>query len=111
MNRRDAEHRLDDLHADVCKVFTNPARIRILNLLREGERSVGELALTLGLPQPTVSKHLATMRSRGVLTSRKDGATAFYRLANPKVLRAFDVMREVLVESLREGARLAKGGR
>lgn len=111
VNPSDAERRLDALHADVCKVFTNPTRIRILGLLRGGERSVGELAQALGLPQPTVSKHLAAMRSRGVLGSRRDGATAYYRLANPKALRAFDLMREVLVESLQEGALLTRGGR
>ncbi len=101
--------RLDRLHADMCKVFTNPARIRILSLLRDGERPVGELAGGLGLAQPTVSKHLIAMRDRGALTSRKEGATVYYRVANPKVLRAFDLIREALVENLRERARLAGG--
>ena len=105
------DSRLDRLHADMCKVFTNPARIRILNLLREGETSVGDLAAALGLAQPTVSKHLIAMRDRAVLTSRKEGATVYYRVANPKVLRAFDLIREALVQSLRERALLAGGGR
>jgi ArsR family transcriptional regulator len=105
------DSRLDRLHAEMCKVFTNPARIRILRLLRDGEKPVGELARALGLAQPTVSKHLAAMRDRGVLTARRDGATVFYRLANPKVMQAFDLIREALVESLREGARVARGGR
>ncbi|MEK6851350.1 MAG: metalloregulator ArsR/SmtB family transcription factor [Candidatus Thermoplasmatota archaeon] len=103
--------RLDRLHAEMCKVFTNPARIRILSLLREGEKSVGELAEALGLAQPTVSKHLGAMRDRTVLSSRKDGATVYYRLTNPKVMKAFDLIREALVESLQDGARLARGGR
>ena len=107
----DRDSRLDRLHADMCKVFTNPARIRILNLLREGETSVGNLAAALGLAQPTVSKHLIAMRDRAVLTSRKEGATVYYRVANPKVLGAFDLIREALVESLRAGALLAAGGR
>src|SRR3972149_5368816 len=98
--------RLDRLHAELCKVFTNPARVRILNLLRDGERSVSNLSESLGLAQPAVSKHLAVMRDRSALVARKDGASVHYRLANPKVLQAFDLMREVLVESLREGARL-----
>ena len=107
----ETDSRLDRLHADMCKVFTNPARIRILNRLREGETSVGDLAAALGLAQPTVSKHLIVMRDRAVLTSRKEGATVYYRVANPKVLRAFDLIRETLVESLRAGAVLAGGGR
>ena len=109
--RHGMDPRLDRLHAEMCKAFTNPARIRILNLLRDDEKAVGELAQALGLAQPTVSRHLAAMRDRGALTSRKDGATVYYRLANPKVMKAFDLIREALVESLRRGARLARGGR
>ena len=100
---------MDEMHADMCKVFTNPARIRILNLLREGEKSVGELADALGVAQPTLSKHLIAMRDRAVLASRKEGATVYYRVANRKVLKAFDLIREALMESLREGALLAGG--
>ena len=103
--------KLDRLHADMCKVFTNPARIRILDLLRDGEKSVGELTKRVDLAQPTVSKHLIVMRDRAVLLSRREGATVYYRLANPKVIQAFDLIREALVESLRTGARLARGGR
>ena len=101
--------KLDRLHADMCKVFTNPARIRILDLLRDGEKSVGELTKLVNLAQPTVSKHLIVMRDRAVLLSRREGATVYYRLANPKVIQAFDLIREALVESLRTGARLARG--
>ena len=100
---------MDEMHADMCKVFTSPARIRILNLLREGEKSVGELADALGVAQPTLSKHLIAMRDRAVLASRKEGATVYYRVANRKVLKAFDLIREALMESLREGALLAGG--
>jgi ArsR family transcriptional regulator len=103
----ETDARLDEMHAEMCKVFTNPARIRILSLLREGERSVGELAEALGVAQPTVSKHLIAMRDRAVLASRKEGTTVYYRVANRKVLRAFDLIREALVESLQEGAHLA----
>lgn len=94
----------------MCKVFTNPARIRILSILREGERSVGELADALDVAQPTVSKHLTTMRDRGVLASRKEGATVWYRVANRKVLKAFDLIREALVEGLQESALLVRAG-
>ncbi|HLE46176.1 MAG TPA: metalloregulator ArsR/SmtB family transcription factor, partial [Thermoplasmata archaeon] len=85
--------KLDRLHADMCKVFTNPARIRILDLLRDGEKSVGELTKLVNLAQPTVSKHLIVMRDRAVLLSRREGATVYYRLANPKVIQAFDLIR------------------
>jgi len=109
--RSETDSRLDEMHAEMCKVFTNPARIRIMNFLREGEKSVGELAEALGAAQPTVSKHLTAMRDRAVLASRKEGATVYYRVANRKVLKAFDLIRAALVESLREGALLVRGRR
>ncbi len=102
---------LDELHAELCKVFTSPARIRILNLLRDGEKSVGDLAEAINLPQPNVSQHLTVMRHRGIVTSQKEGATVYYRLTNPKVLKAFDIIREVLKEHLAEASRLTKRGR
>lgn len=91
---------LDDRHAEMCKVFTHATRIRILNLLRDRERSVGELADALDLPQPNVSQHLTIMRSAGILLQRREGTTVHYRLADARVIRAFDIIREVLRDSL-----------
>jgi len=107
----DTEARLNEMHAELCKVFTSPTRIHILMLLREKERSVRELSEEVGLPQPNVSQHLGVMRARGILTVRKEGTTAYYRVSNPKVLKAFDIIREVLHENLAAGARLTKGAR
>lgn len=100
--------RINRLHAELCKVFTNPTRIQILQLLRERERSVTELVRELGLPQPNVSQHLTVMRNRGVLAWRRDGSAVRYRVAHPKVLQAFDLIREVLVEELRQATRLTR---
>lgn len=100
--------RLDELHADICKVFTSAARIQILDLLRTGERPVGEIAHELGLAQPTVSQHLMMMRSKGVLVARREGATVHYRVADRRVLKAFDIMRQVLLERLQEAGHLAQ---
>ncbi len=96
----DAAGALDERHADLCKVFTNPVRLRILSLLRGTECSVGHLAARLGVPQPTVSQHLSVMRNKGILAFRKDGSSVFYRLANPKILQAFDMIREALSEPM-----------
>jgi len=94
------------MHAEVCKVFSNPTRICLLRRLRDRESSVGRLAKTMGMSQPTISKHLALMRARGVLRSRREGTTVFYRVENPKVMEAFDLMREVMVEQIRANRRL-----
>lgn len=103
--------RLNEMHAEICKVFTSPVRIQILDLLREGERTVGDLADTMELPQSNVSQHLGIMRAKGILVARKDGPSVHYRLANPKIIKAFDIMREVLIETLRQTANVTQGGR
>ncbi len=92
-------------HAEMCKVFTHPIRLRILDILREREISVSDLAERLGVTIGNLSQHLNMMKQRRVLVSRKDGNNVFYQLANPKMLKAFDLMREILLEQMkREGA-------
>jgi ArsR family transcriptional regulator len=103
--------RLNELHAEMCKVVTSPVRIQILDLLRDGEHTVSDLAESLGVPQPNVSQHLGIMRAKGILLARKEGVSVHYRLANPKIIKAFDIMREMLIEMLRHGAEVAQGGR
>lgn len=91
---------LDELHAELCKVFTHATRIRILELLRDGEETVGTLADSLDVAQPHVSQHLMVMRHAGVLENRRDGPHVYYRLADPRILKAFDTIREVLTDRL-----------
>ena len=89
-------------HAEVCKVFSNPIRLMILNVLRDGEMTVAALAQTLGIPLGTVSPHLLMMKGQRVLLSRKRGNQVFYSLANPKMLQAFDLIREMLYEQMNQ---------
>ncbi|MBW8060396.1 MAG: helix-turn-helix transcriptional regulator [Solirubrobacterales bacterium] len=93
-------HRLYERHAEMCKIFSHAARLEILNALREGEMSVGELAEHVGLRLSNVSQHLAMMRDRGVLATSREGTTVYYRVANPRMLEAFDILREVLFEQI-----------
>ncbi len=94
------------LHADVCRVLGSANRIKIIEALREGERSVGELSVILGLRQANVSQHLAVMRSKGVLKTRKVGTSIYYSVSNPKIVQACDLMRQVLLEQLKENEKL-----
>ncbi|NPV81525.1 MAG: winged helix-turn-helix transcriptional regulator [Firmicutes bacterium] len=98
----DVENMLAELHAGVCKALASPRRIQIINLLREGEMHVDELASRMGASKGNVSQHLAILREKGVVTSRKEGLNVFYRIANPKIIQACDLMREVMLERLTE---------
>lgn len=62
--------------------------------------SVGDLAGRLSVAIGNLSQHLNMMKQRQVLVSRKDGNVVYYRLANPKILRAFDLIREILLEGM-----------
>ena len=91
---------LYELHADMCKVFSNPTRLEILNLLRYKEMSVTELIKKLKLSQANISQHLSIMKSKGIVSSERNGKNIYYKISNPKIIKAFEIIREVLSERL-----------
>mgnify|MGYP001615122991 FL=1 len=90
-----------ELHAEMCKVFSNPIRLEILNLLRDNEMSVTELIQKTNLSQANISQHLAIMKYKGIVTSRRNGKNIHYKLTNPKIITAFDIIREILSQRLK----------
>src|SRR3990170_3755020 len=96
------------LHAEVCKTLSNPKRLEILNLLREGEKSVNDLAQSLNMSQANASQHLAILRGKGIINSRREGVNVYYGITSPKIIQACDLLREVLLEQLAEGGDLVK---
>lgn len=97
-----------ELHAEICQILANPKRLEILDLLKNGEMSVGDLAKEMGIAIPNLSQHLSLLRQRGVVETRRKGQTIFYRIKNPKIIQACGIMRDVLLEQLAEGQRLIK---
>ncbi len=97
-------------HAEMCKVFSHPKRLQLINILRDKEMSAGELGERLGLPPANLSQHLTMMRERHILASRKEGNMVYYRIADPRLLEAFDLLREILFEQIRQDAALIQGG-
>ena len=102
------EEKIFEMHAEVCKSMANPTRLKIMNLLREGEKSVEELRERLGLPKANLSQHLGVLRHRRIVLTRRDGLNIYYKVANPKMIKACDILREVLFEQLQEGGQLMK---
>jgi ArsR family transcriptional regulator len=80
----------------------------IVHELREGELSVGQLGTRLGLAQANVSQHLAILRKRGIVATRREGTTVFYNLASCKIGEACDMVRSVLNEQLSGTRALSK---
>ena len=81
--------------AEFFKALAHPVRIRLLEVLRDGERSVQELQAALGLDQSTVSQHLAILRAKHVVAARKEGTTVRYRVRDDRVGQLLDVARAI----------------
>ncbi len=91
--------------------MANPTRLKILAALQDGEKAVDEMAAALKVPKTNLSQHLAVLRHRGIVTARRDGLNVFYRCANSKMLKACELLRQVLLEQLAEGHELMKAAR
>ena len=102
------EEKMFQMHAEVCKSMANPTRLKIMNLLREGEKGVEELLERLKLPKANLSQHLSVLRQRKIVSTRREGLNIYYKVANPKMIKACDILREVLLEQLQEGGQLMK---
>lgn len=94
------------IHAEMCKVFSNSIRLEILNLLRNKEMSVTELIEKTEFSQANISQHLSIMKSKGIITSNRKGKNIYYKLTNPKIIKAFDIIRQVLAEKLKENGKI-----
>lgn len=81
--------------ATMLRALGHGARLKVLCELVEGERSVGELVKAAGLSQSALSQHLAKLREEGIVETRRDGQTIFYRLADPQIARVLDVLHEL----------------
>ena len=103
MSRVDAVE-IYELHARVCKAIADAKRLLIINELRDGSRTVGELADVLGIPQANASQHLAILRDRGIVTARRSGSNIHYSLTSRKVIEAIDLLYEFMTERQNAGA-------
>ncbi len=100
--------RVFELNASICRTLSHPKRLEILNLLRQGELSVSAMAAQMGLSLANVSQHLAMLRDKEVVVPRREGVNVYYRISNPKIIQACDLMREVLFEQLARSGELAQ---
>ena len=88
------------LHAEFCKLLSDANRLLIINELGKGEVPVNELVRRLELKQSNVSKHLALMRERGLVVTRREGATIYYSLADKRISEAIRLLREAQVAQI-----------
>jgi ArsR family transcriptional regulator len=93
---------ISELKAELFKALAHPARIRVLEVLAQGERSVGELLEPSGIEASHLSQQLALLRRAGVVTSRKQGTSVIYALRDPLTIELLRVAKQLLINALSE---------
>ena len=97
------------LHAQFCKTLSDANRLLIIAELARGEVSVNEIAQRLQLRQANVSKHLGLMRERCLVVARREGATIYYSLSDPRIIEAIKLLKEVQADQIEKQYSLAQG--
>ena len=91
---------IHEAKANLFRVLGHPARVRILELLRDGERSVGSLQVELALDSGGTSQHLAALRRIGLVESRREGTSVYYRVDDPRVFDVLEAGRAIIGRQL-----------
>lgn len=94
------------LHANLCRAVADPKRILILYALDKQSRNVTALADYLHMPQPTVSRHLRVLRQQSLVTTKREGPSVTYALADRRIIEALDLMRQVMNDALKRQSNL-----
>lgn len=93
---------ISELKAELFRALSHPARIRILETLSAGERSVGEMQPEIGIELSHLSQQLAVLRRAGLVASRKEGQSVYYSVKNPLITDLLKVAKQLLISSLTE---------
>jgi DNA-binding transcriptional ArsR family regulator len=94
--------------SDMFRVLGHPARIKLLELLRDGERSVGDLQAALALDSGGTSQHLAALKRHGLLESRRERTSVYYRVRDPRLFQLLEVARQILTSNLADATSLLR---
>ena len=89
-----------ELHASMCGVFASPRRLEIIHLLGDKELTVSEILSSISITKTNLSQHLAIMKDRGIVNTRRQGQHIYYSIANKKIIKVYELMSDVLNESL-----------
>ena len=100
------EERLLELKAEVLKVLAQPTRLKILELLRNGEKCICEIVPAINGEQSNISKHISLMQKCHLVTTRKDGVKVMVNVKDPRVFEILDKVSAILKNQMKEQERL-----
>ena len=95
-----------NLHADLCKAIFNPKRLAIIDALRKNRMNVNDLSEKLKTSQSNISQHLAILKSKGLVVSVSEGSNNYYSISNPKLLKAFDLVSEIIKDKFKSDSKI-----
>lgn len=100
------EERILELKAEVLKVLAQPTRLKILELLRNGERCICEIVPAINGEQSNISRHISLMQKSHLVTTRKDGVKVMVKVRDPKIFEILDSVSLLLKKQIQETGRL-----
>lgn len=98
---------IEMLHSQVCVALGDPKRLMLMYILAGKPRNVTELAAELDIPQPTLSRHLAVLRERSLVKTKREGTAVYYSLADHRIIDALDILRTLVHDRIAAQASLA----
>jgi len=100
------EEKVLELKAEILKALAQPTRLKILELLRNGERCICEIVPAINGEQSNISRHISLMQKSHLVTTRKDGVRLMVKVRDPKIFEILDKVSMILKNQMREQKRL-----
>ncbi len=94
------------LHAGICKTLANPKRLEIINTLRDKELTASQLLVKIKISKANLSQHMSILIQKGVVRAYRKGKNVFYHLSDNRIIKACDLMREVLIKNLEQNSKV-----
>ncbi len=96
----DDENNSLTLQAELCQSLTHPFRLKILQILEDGEKNVSDIKEVTNKPQPYISQHLRVLREKGVVITRRKANEVYYSLSDPKILKICELVADLIAKKL-----------
>jgi len=100
------DERILELKAEVLKTLAQPTRLKILELLRNGEKCICEIVPAINGEQSNISRHISLMQKTHLVTTRKDGVKVMVKVRDPKIFEILDSVSLLLKKQIQETGRL-----
>jgi ArsR family transcriptional regulator len=107
-NKLTLAQEINQLHASICSAISEPTRILLLYAIHEKPRNVNNLAEVVGISQSASSRHLKVLKDRNLITAHRDGTQVIYQLADDRIIKALNMLREMMLDNLAQQANLIR---